>query len=41
VRERAENAVEQVQQAAQSTMAEARNAMKDREESNPRRGGAA
>jgi ElaB/YqjD/DUF883 family membrane-anchored ribosome-binding protein len=40
VRERAENAVEKVQQAVQNTMAEAGNAMKDREESNPQRGGA-
>jgi ElaB/YqjD/DUF883 family membrane-anchored ribosome-binding protein len=38
VREKAENAVEKVQQAAQNTMAEAGNAMKDREESNPPRG---
>jgi DNA-binding PadR family transcriptional regulator len=38
VRERAENAVEKVQQAVQNTMAEAGNAMKDREESNPQRG---
>jgi DNA-binding PadR family transcriptional regulator len=38
VREKAENTVEKVQQAGQNTMAGERDAIKDREESNPRQG---